>query len=127
MCPLFGGFTVYCNCIVCFTHTWCTISLVYHLFHLTAAGVPTNVHAIPAGIPGFQVSWTPPNSGANVTGYRIYYNRGADEGSTDVMAGDTSVTISNCTWSLTYSVKIVALSNHLPSPVVWASIATFGK
>lgn len=108
---------LYCNCIVWFTHP---------LFH-TAAGWPTNVYAMPAGIPGFQVSWTPPTSGANVIRYRIYYNRGTDEGSTDVMAGDTSVTIKNCTWSLTYSVRIVALSNHLPSPVVGASIATFGK
>ena len=104
-----------------------SFSLLYHLFHLTAAGLPTNVHAMPAGILGFKVSWTAPTSGATVTGYRIYYSRGADEGSTDILAGDTSVTISNCTWSLTNSVRIVALSNHLPSPVVWASIATFGK
>ena len=82
---------------------------------------------MPAAIPGFKVSWTAPTSGATVTGYRIYYNRGTDEGSTDVLAGDTSITISSCTWGLTYSVRIVALSNHLPSPVVWASKATFGK
>ena len=62
-----------------------------------------------------------------MTGYRIYYNGGTDQGSTNVMAGDTTVTVTNCTWDLTHSIKIVALSNHLPSPVVRALTATFGK
>ena len=63
-----------------------------------------------------------------MTGYRIYYNAGTDQGSTDVVASDTTVTISNHTWDLTHSIKIVALSNHLPSnPVVGTWMADFGK
>jgi len=62
-----------------------------------------------------------------VTGYRIYYNGGTDQGSRDAMAGDTTVTIGNHTWDLTYSIKMVALSNHLPSPVIRAEIVNSGK
>ena len=62
-----------------------------------------------------------------MTGYRIYYNGGTDKGSRDAMAGDTTVTIGNHTWDLTYSIKMVALSNHLPSPVIRAEIVNSGK
>jgi len=97
------------------------------MFHPTAAGSPTNVRATPTGTTGFNVSWTAPASGPAVTGYRIYYNGGTDQGSRDAMAGDTTVTISNRTWDLTYSIKLVALSNQLPSPVVgvWISLGKY--
>ena len=65
-----------------------------------------------------------------MTGYRIYYNGGTDQGSRDIVAGDTTVTISNHTWGLTHtgSIKIVALSNHLPSsPVVGTWMTALGK
>ena len=61
--------------------------------------------------------WTPPASSANLTGYRIYYSGPDDSGSVDVDASATEVTIDNRTTSVTYSITMVALSPHLPSPV----------
>jgi len=62
-----------------------------------------------------------------VTGYRIYYNGGTDQGSRDAMAGDMTVKITGLTVGLTYSITIVALSIHLPSPVIGAVMSTAGK
>ena len=62
-----------------------------------------------------------------MTGYQVYYNGGTDQGNKDVVAGDTAVTLTNRTWDLTYSIRIVALSSYLPSPVVEAWRATSGK
>ena len=104
-----------------------TTSLCYLVFHSTAAGSPTNVQAMPTSAIGFKVSWTAPNSGAAVTGYRIYYNGGTDWGSRDTMAGDMTVTITGLTVGLTYNVTIVAQSSHLPSPVIGAVMVTAGK
>ena len=104
-----------------------TTSLCYPVFHSTAAGSPTNVHAMPTGATGFKVFWTAPNSGATVTGYRIYYNGGTDWGSTDAMGGDMTVTLTGLTLGLTYNITIVALSIHLPSPVIGAVMNTAGK
>ena len=117
-------FHAFVNSLHLLIHDWCPV------FHPTAAGSPTNVLARPTGATGFTVSWTAPTTGATVTGYRVYYNGGTDQGSTDVVASDTTVTISNHTWDLTHtdSIKIVALSNHLQSsPVVGTWMATFGK
>ena len=57
-----------------------------------------------------------------MTGYRVYWSRvgGSDSGNMSVGAGDTAVTITGRTPGLTYDVTIVALSDHLPSPVVGA-------
>ena len=66
----------------------------------------------------FRVSWTPPASPANLTGYRIYYSGANDSGSVDVGASTTNITIDNRTVGVTYSITMVALSPHLPSPVV---------
>jgi len=66
------------------------------------------------------ISWTAPVSGANVTGYRIYYQaEGVQlQGSVDVDAGVTEYSIAGLCPGLTYSISLVALSVHLPSPVV---------
>ena len=57
-----------------------------------------------------------------MTGYRVYWSRvgGSDSGNMSVGAGDIAVTITGLTPGLTYDVTIVALSDHLPSPVVGA-------
>ena len=55
---------------------------------------------------------------ANLTGYHIYYSGAGDSGSVDVGASQTNITISNRTTSVTYSITMVALSPHLPSPVI---------
>ena len=44
-----------------------------------------------------------------------------------VAAGDTAVTITGLTPRLTYNVTIVALSDHLPSPVVGAVTVALGE
>ena len=66
----------------------------------------------------FRVSWTPTASLANLTGYHIYYSGANDSGSVDVGASATDITIDNRTAGVTYTITMVALSPHLPSPVV---------
>ena len=101
-----------------FGHICTSNSLICSLFHPTAAGVPSNVFAVPAGLTSFTVSWTAPTSGANVTGYRIYWSGGSDQGSVDANATDDAVNISGRSHGLVYGISMVALSDHLPSPVV---------
>jgi len=95
--------------------------------HPTAAGVPSNVRAVPAFPTSFTVSWTAPTSGATVTGYRIYWSGESDQGSMDANAGDTAVTISRRSHGLTYNISIVALSVQLPSPEVGPVTVSLGE
>ena len=64
-----------------------------------------------------------------MTGYRVYWSGGGgcDSGNMSVGAGDTAVTITGLTPGLTYNVTIVALSDHLPSPVVGPVMVTLGE
>ena len=64
-----------------------------------------------------------------MTGYQVYWTGGggSDSGNISVGAGDTTVTITGRTIDLTYDVTIVALSDHLPSPVVGAVMVTLGE
>ena len=92
-----------------------------YLFYLcTAADTPTDLTAekLPQEPGSFRVSWTPPASSANLTGYRMYYSGADDSGSMDVGASATNITIGSRTAGVTYSITMVALSPHLPSPVV---------
>ena len=66
----------------------------------------------------FRVSWTPPASSTNLTGYSIYYSGADDSGSMVVGASTTNITIDNRKTSVSYTITIVTLSPHLPSPVV---------
>ena len=54
----------------------------------------------------------------NLTGYHIYYSGVDDSGSMDVDASQANITIGNRTTSVTYTITMVALSPHLPSPVI---------
>ena len=94
----------------------CFLVMLFSHAH-TAAGSPTNLNAIPASITSFRVSWTPP---ATVTGYQVYWNGGGgvDSGNMSVGAEDRAVTVTGRTPGLTYSITIVALSDHLPSLLV---------
>ena len=104
-----------------------------------AADSPTNLTAeqLPQEPGSFRVSWNPPASLTNLTGYRIYYSgaddSGADDsgsddsGSMDVGASATEVTIDNRTAGVTYTITMVALSPHLPSPVVGPTNVTLGE
>ena len=86
----------------------------------TVADHPTGLTAeqLPQEPGSFKVSWTPPASPANLTGYHIYYSGANDSGSVDVGASTTEVVIDNRTAGVTYTITMVALSPHLPSRVV---------
>ena len=85
----------------------------------TAADHPTDLtpERLPQEPGSFRVSWTPPASLTNFTGYHIYYSGAGDSGSVNVGASATNITIDNRTAGVTYSITMVALSPHLPSPV----------
>ena len=91
-----------------------------YYFLCIAADIPTDltVERLPQEPESFRVSWTPPDPSANLTGYRIYYSGPDDSGSMDVDASTTNITIGNRMTSVTYSITMVALSPHLPSPMI---------
>ena len=99
------------------------------VFLYTAADHPTGltVEQLPQEPGSFRVSWTPPASSANLTGYRIYYSGVNDSGSVDVGVSATNITIDNRTAGVTYTITMVALSPHLPSPVVGLVTVTLGE
>ena len=61
-----------------------------------------------------------------MSGYKVYWSGGggADTGNMSVGADDRTATISGLTTGLMYDITLVALSDHLPSPVV--IVATLG-
>ena len=93
-------------------------SPMYTIFLCAAADSPNGLTAerVPQEPRSFRVSWTPPASSTNLTGYRIYYSGADDSGSVDVGASATEVTIDSRKPGVTYSITMVALSPHLPSP-----------
>ena len=64
-----------------------------------------------------------------MTGYWVYWSVGTHSGGVSARCGDTTVTITRhgLTPRLTYSVTIVALSDHLPSPVVGPVTVALGE
>ena len=114
---------------------WCCINyeeacihvrLIYVLFSPTAAGSLTSLNATQVNLTSFSVSWTPLTT---VTGYQVYWSgdRGYDSGNMSVGADDRTVTITGRTTGLTYNITLLALSDHLPSPVVGAVVVTLGE
>ena len=99
------------------------VRLIHVLSSPTAAGSPTNLNAVQVNLTSFSVSWTPP---ATVTGYQVYWSggRGYDSGNLSAWADDRTVPITGRTPGLTYNITLVALSDHLPSPVVDAVMVT---
>ena len=99
------------------------------VFLCTAADRPTNliVEQLPQEPGSFRVSWTPPASSANLTGYRIYYSGADDSGSMVVDASTTNIIIGSRKPGVTYSITMVTLSPHLPSSVVGPVTVTLGE
>ena len=83
----------------------------------TVAGEPTNL-AAESNSTHVTVSWKSP--GGPVTGYVIYYQpEGSYNSSVHVSGGGTESHSLDCLErGVTYYISIVALSDHLPSPVV---------
>ena len=88
--------------------------------YITAVpSLPTDVRAILINCSNtIVVSWTPPSGGTPPTGYIIYYEAtsgGADVGSATVSGASTSEVTITGRASGVYTVRIVTLSDQLPS------------
>ena len=86
----------------------------------TAASSPTDLRAFLVSN-NIAVSWTPPSGGTPPTGYVIYYEAtsgGVDTDSVTVSGASTSEHTITGRTSGTYTVRIVTLSNQLPSAVI---------
>ena len=64
-----------------------------------------------------------------MTGYRISYSGGSDQGSVDVGASatDHTISISQPQSHLTYSISIITLSFSFPSSIAGPIMVTVGK
>ena len=62
-----------------------------------------------------------------MTGYRIYYQTEGDQRSVDVGASATQHVLTGLYGGRNYSIYLVALSAHLPSPVVGPVVVKLGK
>ena len=93
------------------------------------ADPPTGLSATQVGPTSITVSWTAPVSGAAVTGYRISYSGGTDQGSVDVGASATehTIIITQPQSRLTYSISIITLSSSFPSSMAGPIMITVGK
>ena len=90
---------------------------------------PTGLNATQVGPTSIRVSWTAPVSGATVTGYRISYSGGTDQGSVDVGASatDHTIIVPQPQSPLTYSISIITLSSQLPSSMAGPIMVIVGK
>ena len=63
-----------------------------------------------------------------MTGYRISYSGGTDQGSVDVGASatDHTITIPQLQSHMIYSISIITLSSHLPSSTAGPIMVTVG-
>ena len=86
------------------------------------AGEPINLTAVVSEsnctTVSITVSWEPPVN--TPTGYVIYYQQGGGEVMSEmVMGGEVEIyTLNGLQRGVTYNISIVALSHHLPSPLV---------
>ena len=99
------------------------------MLHSTGADPPTDLSATQVGPTTIRVSWTAPVSGATVTGYRISYSGGTDQGCVDfgASATDHTITITPPQSTLTYSISIITLSSSFPSFMAGLIMVTVGK
>ena len=79
--------------------------------------------AVQEGLTSIQVSWSPPTPLGDTTGYRIYYS-GGSSGSVIVSGGSTdNYLLTGLQNGESYTISIVATSQHLPSESVVHNIA----
>ena len=75
--------------------------------------------AVQEGLISIRVSWSPPTPLGNTTGYRIDYSNGHSNGSVDVSGGSTdNYLVTGLQNGDSYTISIVATSQHLPSQSV---------
>ena len=95
--------------------------IIVHSIPPSAASEPLGVTAIQETPTTIRVSWTAPTSGAPPTGYRVYYStESEDQFSHEVMIGASGrgYELTGLQSDLVYRISIMALSEHLPSPVI---------
>ena len=83
------------------------------------ASPPTDLTAVLAGPTSIDVSWTPPTPLGDTTGYIIYYTN--DDNTDSVVIDGGSIdeyTLSDLQNGDTYTISIIATSQHLPSDTV---------
>ena len=87
------------------------------------ASAPTNLMAVQEDLTSIRVSWSPPTPLGDTTGYRIYYSDGDSSDSVDVGGGSSSEYIlQDLTMGSSYSLSLVATSQHLPSETLTQSL-----
>ena len=70
------------------------------------------------------MSWSPPDPLGDTTGYRIDYTDGSSSDSLTVDGGSTdNHTLTGLQNGATYTISIIATSQHLPSETVTADMA----
>ena len=95
--------------------------IIVHSIPPSAASEPLGVTAIQETPTTIRVSWTAPTSGAPPSGYRVYYStESEDQFSHEVMIGASGreYLLTGLQSDLVYRISIMALSEHLPSPVI---------
>ena len=75
--------------------------------------------AVQEGLTSIRVSWSPPTPLGDTTGYRIYYSDSDSGNSVDISGGSTDkyllIGLQN---GDSYTISIVATSEHLPSDTI---------
>ena len=89
--------------------------LFLHSKHSPVASAPTNLKAFQEDLTSIRVSWSPSE---DATGYRIDYTSSSTN-SVDVSGGSTdNYTLTGLQNGDSYTISIVAMSEHLPSESV---------
>ena len=93
---------------------------VLYLYWSPGATPPTDLTAVQAGPTSIDVSWTPPTSLGDTTGYIIYYTNDDNTDSVVIDGGlNNEYTLTNLQNGDTYTISIVATSSSdLPSESV---------
>ena len=93
--------------------------IIVHSIPPSAASEPLGVTAIQETPTTIRVSWAAPTSGAPPTGYRVYYStESEDQFSHMIGASVREYLLTGLQSDLVYRISIMALSEHLPSPVI---------
>ncbi len=91
--------------------------LLVIVFLFSVPHCPMILTAVQVNATAVRVSWTVPSSGPTPSGYRIYYQAEGDQTFTTVDTGqeDTEYLLTDLRHGTTYNIRMVALSQHLPS------------
>ena len=102
-------------CIIMFM---CTFKFLLYICSIVASP-PTDLTAVQAGPTSIDVSWTPPTPLGDTTGYIIYYTNDDNTDSVDIDGVSIDeYTLTDLQNGETYTISIIATSQHLPSDTV---------